>query len=85
MRLGFLGVGHLAASILKGLLRSGIDPARIVLSPRGKGPSLAAAHGFDVAADNADLVSQADCVFLAVRPPMPPPPCRICRGAPDSC
>ncbi|MXN17947.1 hypothetical protein GR170_08875 [Pseudooceanicola sp. GBMRC 2024] len=68
MILGILGVGHLAETVLKGLLRNGADPAGIVLAPRGKGPALAAGHGFALARDNADLVARCDVVLLAVRP-----------------
>ncbi|WP_377288277.1 NAD(P)-binding domain-containing protein [Rhizobium sp. SG2393] len=68
MKIGFLGVGHLAASVITGLQRSGIDPSTVLLAPRGKGQALAAAHGFALARDNADLVARADLVFLAVRP-----------------
>ncbi|MEZ5798550.1 MAG: pyrroline-5-carboxylate reductase dimerization domain-containing protein [Paracoccaceae bacterium] len=68
MKLGVLGVGHLAATLLKGWDRAGVDPARVILSPRGHGPDLAAARGYGLAADNADLVARADLVVLAVRP-----------------
>lgn len=68
MKIGVIGVGHLASAVLKGLLRSGMAPQSVCLSPRGRGPELAAAHGFVLAADNAALVSRCDMVLLAVRP-----------------
>lgn len=68
MRLGILGVGHLAAAIIGGLLRSGMAPADILLAPRGQAVDLAARHGCALAADNADLVRRSDMVLLAVRP-----------------
>ncbi|MEM8538894.1 MAG: pyrroline-5-carboxylate reductase dimerization domain-containing protein [Pseudomonadota bacterium] len=68
MKLGFLGVGHLAEALLKGLLRAGFDPSDIVLAPRGKGPALAAEHGFGLATDNAALVQACGIVLLATRP-----------------
>ncbi|MFT4150676.1 MAG: NAD(P)-binding domain-containing protein [Paracoccaceae bacterium] len=68
MRLGVLGVGHLARAILKGLDRAGVDPSQVILSPRGHGPELAAAQGYGLAADNVELVARADVVLLAVRP-----------------
>lgn len=68
MNLGILGVGHLAETLLAGLMRSGMSPEKILLSPRGKGSELAAMHGFDLAQDNADLVRRSDCVLLTVRP-----------------
>ncbi|QIE45246.1 NAD(P)-binding domain-containing protein [Pseudohalocynthiibacter aestuariivivens] len=68
MKLGIIGVGHLATSILKGLARSGWNPADICLSPRGHGPDLARRGGYALAKDNADLVRRCDLVLLAVRP-----------------
>ena len=66
--LGILGVGHLATTMLTGLMRSGLRPAEILLAPRGHGPRLAKAQGYGLALDNADLVARADMVLLAVRP-----------------
>lgn len=68
VKLGIIGVGHLAHSILKGMLRAGFEPSGITLSPRGKGPDLAKTHGFRLATDNAVLVQGCDIVLLAVRP-----------------
>lgn len=68
MIVGILGVGHLATSMLAGFLRSGLDPAAIVLSPRGKAAALSARHGFRLATDNRDLVERSDVVIVAVRP-----------------
>jgi pyrroline-5-carboxylate reductase len=68
MILGILGVGHLAATMLTGLLKSGFDPASVLLSPRGKGRELSARHAIPLAADNRALVEKADVVLLAVRP-----------------
>ncbi len=68
MKLGVIGVGHLARSVLKGLLQAGFAPGDIHLSPRGHGPDLAARHGYRLADDNAAVVSACDAVLLAVRP-----------------
>jgi pyrroline-5-carboxylate reductase len=68
MIIGILGVGHLAASMLAGFRRSGLDPAAFILSPRGKAAALAARHGFQLAVDNRDLVERSDVVILSVRP-----------------
>ncbi len=68
VKLGILGVGHLAESIIHGLLRSGTAPADIMLSPRGKAASLAERHGLRLAADNKALIEAADVLILAVRP-----------------
>lgn len=68
MRLGIIGVGHLAASILTGLTRAGWQARDIYLSPRGQARDLARTGGYTLARDNADLVARCDLVLLAVRP-----------------
>ncbi len=68
MILGILGVGHLAATLVAGFLRSGLDPAALLLSPRGKARELAARHGIALAGDNADLVARSSAVILTTRP-----------------
>ena len=68
MIIGILGVGHLAASMLTGFLRSGLDPETILLSPRGKASEFSARYGFRLATDNRDLVERSDVVILSVRP-----------------
>ena len=68
MKLGIIGVGHLAEAIITGLLRAGTAREAILLAPRGKGPALGRRHGLPLCADNADVVSRSDAVLLAVRP-----------------
>ncbi|MDU8926951.1 pyrroline-5-carboxylate reductase dimerization domain-containing protein [Alisedimentitalea sp. MJ-SS2] len=68
MKLGVIGVGHLAGSILRGLSKAGITPSDIHLSPRGHGPDLAQRYDFVLTPDNRTLVDQCDIVLLAVRP-----------------
>lgn len=68
MIVGIIGVGHLAAAVLSGLLRAGVDPASILLSPRGQAHQLAQRWNIPLARDNEDLVTRADIVLLSVRP-----------------
>lgn len=68
MKLGIIGVGHLATSILTGLARAGWTAGDICLSPRGHGPELARRDGYVLAQDNRDLVRRCELVLLAVRP-----------------
>ncbi|ORE90320.1 hypothetical protein ATO13_23075 [Stappia sp. 22II-S9-Z10] len=68
MMLGVIGVGHLATAVLRGLMRSGVEPESVILSPRGHGKALAAAHGFSLATDNAEVVRKVGTILLAVRP-----------------
>ncbi len=69
MRLGILGVGHLASYTVAGL-RQGGDRRPIVLGPRNAtvAAELAQAHGCTVAASNQAVVAQSDALLLAVRP-----------------
>ncbi|WP_324755009.1 pyrroline-5-carboxylate reductase family protein [Roseovarius sp. Pro17] len=68
MKLGIIGVGHLAVSILHGLMRAGHAPEEILLSPRGHGPQMARDHGFAQADSNAQIVHECDIILVAVRP-----------------
>ncbi|TNM61610.1 pyrroline-5-carboxylate reductase family protein [Aliirhizobium smilacinae] len=67
MIIGVLGVGHLAAAMIAGLMKSG-DRQTILLSPRGKSKELAARYGLEICVDNRELVERAEIVILAVRP-----------------
>lgn len=68
MRLGIIGVGHLAGSLLAGVRRAGWAPDEVLLAPRGHGPELAERFGHALARDNAEVVAACDSVLLAVRP-----------------
>jgi pyrroline-5-carboxylate reductase len=65
---GVLGVGHLADAVLRGLMRAGLSPDELLLSPRGLAAELHRAYGIPLARDNADLVTRSSVVLLAVRP-----------------
>jgi pyrroline-5-carboxylate reductase len=69
-RIGLLGVGHLSAYLVPGLLR-GIAAERLRLSPRNAETSaaLAGRYGLTVAPDNAALIEDCDVVLLATRSP----------------
>jgi len=68
MKIGIIGVGHLAKSMLTGFLRANLDPQDFLLSPRGQAQQLAKEHHFALARDNHHLVEACDIVILAVRP-----------------
>lgn len=67
MKLGIIGVGHLAGYLVKGLRRGGFAGA-ISLSPRNreKAEGLALEAKCRVLADNQDVVDAAEVVFLTV-------------------
>jgi pyrroline-5-carboxylate reductase len=68
-RIGIIGVGHLARSLVAGFVRAGTPPA-IVLSPRNAATSrlVAERFGATVAGSNAAVVEQSELVLLAARP-----------------
>jgi pyrroline-5-carboxylate reductase len=70
MRIGILGVGHLGAYLVRGLISAGTAPGDLLLSPRGTATAAALAerHGVAVAPSNAAVVADSDVVVLAVRP-----------------
>lgn len=68
MRIGIIGIGHIATDVLRGLLASGFDPAKLLMGPRGHGVSGLASRGIAVALSSAEVVERCNLVFLAVRP-----------------
>ena len=67
--LGVIGVGRFASYLVEGFLRG--DPAQsIILSPRNKEHTrkLRQRFGLTVAADNSEVVANANIVLLATRP-----------------
>ncbi len=69
-KIGFIGCGAMARALAGGLIEAGVDSAQILASD----PLAAARSQFEEAIgtkpveDNAELVSQADVVVLAVKP-----------------
>jgi pyrroline-5-carboxylate reductase len=69
-RLAFIGGGNMAAALIGGLTKRGLQPARVVVAD----PSpeqlqrLRHDHGVTAAADNAAAVEDAEVVILAVKP-----------------
>ncbi len=82
-RLGFIGGGKLAGSVIMGLVGAGFCPARsiIVAEPneqtRG---SLANEVGIGVTAQNSEVASAADVLFVGVKPTVVLP---VLRDLPD--
>lgn len=72
MTIGFIGTGHLAESVVRGLLGDEHYPDHILLSPRNaeRAERLATEFGskVSVAPDNQSVVDASDSVCLAVRP-----------------
>lgn len=69
-RIAFIGAGNMAASLIGGLRAQGIDAAAIKASDRGaeQRAKIAAEHGIELFADNAQAAAGADIIVLAVKP-----------------
>jgi pyrroline-5-carboxylate reductase len=69
VRVGLIGVGHLAGYLVKGLRRASPD-IEIILSPRNveRSAKLAARFGATVATDNQAAADAADLILLTTRP-----------------
>jgi pyrroline-5-carboxylate reductase len=70
-RVGIVGTGVMAESMLAGLLRQGlVVPGQVTCShPRAdRRAALAEAHGVQATPDNAEAARDADVVLLAVKP-----------------
>ncbi len=70
MKIGFIGGGNMATSLIGGLIADGTTPSQIrVHEPDGQcAESLQQQFSVQLAADNAALVAQSDVVVLAVKP-----------------
>ncbi len=69
-QIAIIGAGSIGESLLAGLVASGIDPKRITATNRTaeRGQELADRYGVQVTDDNNGAVSEADVVFLCVKP-----------------
>jgi pyrroline-5-carboxylate reductase len=70
-RLGFIGVGTIAAALITGMCAGGEQRGTFLLSPRNADIAKRLAERFsfvEVAADNQSVIDGSDVVFLAVRP-----------------
>ncbi len=69
-RIAFTGAGNMAASLIGGLRAQGIDASAIKASDRGaeQRAKIAAEHGIELFADNAQAAAGADIIVLAVKP-----------------
>ncbi|RON18968.1 pyrroline-5-carboxylate reductase [Pseudomonas brassicacearum] len=69
-RIAFIGAGNMAASLIGGLRAKGLDASQIRASDPGAETraKVAAEHGIEVFADNADATRDADVIVLAVKP-----------------
>lgn len=67
---GFIGAGNIARALAGGLINSGWDKRRIVLSDplAGQRAAVAQALGLETLADNGEVARRADILVFAVKP-----------------
>ena len=71
MKLGFIGTGKIASSVITGICNSNISFRRILVSPRNKKVAQKLKTRFKkvfVAKDNQEIVKLSDWIFLSVTP-----------------
>lgn len=69
-KIGFIGGGNMATSLINGLIASGHSPQQIWVSDvdQDKLQTLAANMGINTTASNEELVNESDVIVLAVKP-----------------
>ena len=71
MKLGFIGVGKIAYSVIQGIISSKIKYKKIILSPRNKIISKKIKKKYrkiKIARNNQEVINSSDWVFLSVTP-----------------
>ena len=71
MKLGFIGTGKIAASVITGICNSNISFKKIIISPRNKLISKKLKKKFkkvNIAENNQEIVNKCNWVFLSVTP-----------------
>lgn len=72
-RLGFIGAGKLAGSVIRGLMRAKFWPPNQIIASEPNDQTRATLQnetGVAVTTDNTEVVEKAEAVFIAVKPPM---------------
>lgn len=85
-KIGFIGGGNMATSLLGGLISDGYAAQNIWIAEpdAGRREDLASRFGVHTGADNAELANAVDVVVLAVKPQMLHEVCQEIAGAVQS-
>lgn len=75
-KIGFIGAGNMAGSLINGLLNNASFKARDIRASDPTPGALAQQSGIKLMPDNPSLVNWADVVVLAVKPPLIRPICQ---------
>ena len=71
MKLGFIGTGKIASSVITGICNSKIKYKKIIISPRNKIIAKKLKNKFKkvyIARNNQEIVDKSDWIFLSVTP-----------------
>jgi len=71
MKLGFIGTGKIASSVITGICNSKISFTKILISPRNKKIATSLKKKFkkvEIAKDNKEIVNNCNWVFLSITP-----------------
>jgi pyrroline-5-carboxylate reductase len=71
LKLGFIGTGKIASSVIIGISNSKIKYKQIIISPRNKKIALSLKKKFKkiiISKTNQEIVDKSDWVFLSVTP-----------------
>ena len=71
MKLGFIGTGKIASSVIRGICRSKISFTKILISPRNKKVSSNLKKKFKkviIAKNNQEIVDKCNWIFLSITP-----------------
>ena len=71
MKLGFIGTGKIASSVIKGVCNSKIKYNKIIISPRNKKIAASLKKRFKkiiISKTNQEIVDKSNWVFLSVTP-----------------
>ena len=77
-RIGFIGGGNMAQSLIGGLINDGTDPGRLAVADPGaeRRADLAERFGIETFESNTELAGAVDVVVLAVKPQVLPEVCK---------
>jgi pyrroline-5-carboxylate reductase len=71
MKIGFIGTGKIASSVIIGICKSKIDFTQIIISPRNKKIANSLKKKFKkikIAKDNQEIIDKSNWIFLSVTP-----------------
>ena len=73
MKLGFIGTGKIASSVITGICNSKINFSQIIISPRNKKIAANLKKKFkkiSIAKNNQEIINKSNWIFLSVTPPV---------------